>query len=52
LVEQDGKLLATVLFEVIGGKLSQVSLSDNPAPGRCLGSGEFPGREAAPEVVN
>jgi len=52
LLEQDGTVLATVLFDFIAGKLSQVSLSDHPAPGDCLGSGEYPGFEDGSDTVN
>jgi hypothetical protein len=52
LVEQDGRLLATVLFDVIGGRLTQVSLSDHPAPRKCVGTGEYPGCEVEPDLVN
>ncbi|HSN56597.1 MAG TPA: hypothetical protein VLT32_18150 [Candidatus Sulfomarinibacteraceae bacterium] len=43
LLEQDGVLLATVLFDVIGGRLSMVSLSAEPAPASCRRSGHCPG---------
>jgi hypothetical protein len=43
LIEQDGTLLATVIFDVVCGRLTQVSLSENPAPEECLGSGVYPG---------
>ncbi|MEE4270521.1 MAG: hypothetical protein V2I67_02530, partial [Thermoanaerobaculales bacterium] len=52
LLEQDGAVLATVLFDVIGGQLSQISLSDHPAPGDCLGTGEHPGFEDGAETAN
>jgi hypothetical protein len=53
LLEQDGSLIATVLFEVICGRVVRVSLSANPAPGECIGSGVFPGfSDADPSRVN
>lgn len=52
LLEQDGALLATVLFDVIGGELSLISLSDFPAPEDCLGTREYPGFDGRVEEVN
>ena len=52
LLEQDGKLLATVLFDVVGGSLSQVTLSVHPPPHVCVGSGEYPGFEDERQTVN
>jgi hypothetical protein len=42
-LEQDGVMLATVLFDVVGGRLARISLGPNPPPESCLRSGEFPG---------
>ncbi len=52
LIEQDGALLATVLFDVIGGQLSQVSVSANPSPVDCLFLGEYPGFGEEPGDIN
>jgi hypothetical protein len=52
LLEQDGVVLATVLFEVIGKELSQLSMGAHPAPNRCRRSGEYPGFTAVDEPVN
>jgi hypothetical protein len=52
LIEQDGRLLATVLFDVVGGKLSQISLGPYPRPEECRRSGEFPGFDPGDGVVN
>lgn len=52
LIEQDGSLLATVFFDVIGGLVSQISLGENPPPATCRRSGEYPGFEAGREIVN
>jgi hypothetical protein len=43
LLEQDGTVIATVFFDVIGGRINQVSLGPNPPPAECLRSGEYPG---------
>lgn len=42
-IEQNGVVLATVLFDVVGGRLSQVSISPYPAPAACERSGDYPG---------
>ena len=52
LIEQDGSLLATVLFDVIGGKLSQISLGPYPPPEECRRWGEFPGFDSDEGIVN
>jgi len=52
LIEQDGNLLATVLFDVIGGRLSHVSLSSNPSPVDCLLLGDYPGFENNQDHIN
>jgi hypothetical protein len=52
LIEQDGRKLATVLFDVLGGRLIQVIMTASPPPHECLGSGEFPGFNADGGVVN
>ncbi len=52
LIEQDGSLLATVLFDVVGGELSQISLGPYPPPHECRPSGEFPGFDTGEGVVN
>ena len=52
LIEQDGVLLATVLFDVIGGQLSQVSVSSQPSPVDCLFLGEYPGFGDEPGQIN
>jgi hypothetical protein len=52
LLEQDGRLLATVLFDVVGGLLSQVTLSDHPRPDSCRRSGDYPGFENDVRTVN
>ncbi len=52
LIEQDGSLLATVLFDVVGGKLSQISLGPFPPPGDCRRWEEFPGFDSGEELVN
>ena len=52
LIEQDGSLLATVLFDVVGGKLSQISIGPFPPPDECRQWGEFPGLDTGEELVN
>lgn len=52
LLEQDGSLLATVLFDVLGGRIAQISLGPHPPPESCLRSGEFPGFDGEPDLVN
>ena len=52
LIEQDGSLIATVLFDVVGGKLSQISLGPFPPPDECRRWGEFPGFDSDEELVN
>ena len=52
LIEQDGMPLATVFFDVIGGRRSQISLGENPPPSTCRRTGDYPGFEAGPEIVN
>jgi len=52
LIEQNGALLATVLFDVVGGRLSQVSIGPNPDPNECERSGEYPGFSFDNEPVN
>ena len=52
LIEQDGSLLATVLFEVVGGRLSVISLGPHPRPENCRRSNDYPGFESAIETVN
>ncbi len=52
LIEQDGSLLATVLFDVVGGMLSQISLGPFPPPVECRRWGDFPGFESGEEIVN
>ena len=53
LLEQDGVLLATVLFDVIGGRLSQVTMAEEPPPASCRRSGHYPGfEEGITEQVN
>ena len=52
LMEQDGSLLATVFFDVIGGRLFQISLGANPPPATCRRSGDYPGFETQVGVVN
>lgn len=52
LLEQDGTLLATVLFDVVGSALSQVTLSVHPPPDACAGSGEYPGFTEDLRTVN
>ena len=52
LIEQNGLLLATVLFDVVGGRLSQVSIGPYPAPASCERSGEYPGLESDDGLVN
>jgi hypothetical protein len=42
-LEQDGALLATVLFDVVGGRLSQITMSAHPSPASCARTGEYPG---------
>ena len=51
-IEQNGVLLATVLFEVVGGLVSQVSIGPYPAPAACERSGEHPGFGFDDEPVN
>lgn len=43
LLEQDGVVLATVLFDVVVGRLTQITLSDHPTPASCRRTGEVPG---------
>jgi len=52
LIEQDGSLLATVLFDVVGGRLSQITLGPFPPPGDCGRWGEFPGFDSGEDLVN
>ena len=52
LIEQDGSLLATVLFDVLGGKLGQISLGPFPPPGQCRQLGESPGFDPDEGPVN
>ena len=52
LIEQDGSLLATVFVDVVGGRISQISMGPNPPPGRCRRGGELPGFEGEEAVVN
>jgi len=52
LIEQDGSLLATVLFDVVGGKLIQISLGPFPPPSECLRWGESPGFDSGEDLVN
>jgi hypothetical protein len=52
LIEQDGFVLATVLFDVVGGKLGQISLGPHPPPETCRRSGEFPGFDSGEGIVN
>lgn len=52
LIEQDGALLATVLFDVIAGRVAQISLGPHPSPESCRRSGEYPGFDGAPELIN
>jgi hypothetical protein len=51
LLEQDGVLVATVLFDVIGGQLLQVSLGADPPPASCLRSGHYPGFDVDSDVL-
>jgi hypothetical protein len=52
LIEQDGSLLATVFFDVLGGRISQISIGPNPPPARCRQLGEAPGFASGSETVN
>lgn len=52
LIEQDGSMLATVFFDVVGGRIAQISLGPYPPPEDCLRSGEFPGFEEDRDIVN
>jgi len=52
LIEQDGSLLATVLFELTGGRISQISLGDDPPPTVCLGSADYPGFDSEEHLIN
>jgi hypothetical protein len=52
LIEQDGSVLATVLFEVSGGRITQVALGDRPPPAACRRSGAYPGFDRGGEPVN
>jgi hypothetical protein len=52
LIEQDGVPLATVLFEVVGDRLSHVSIGPYPAPADCERSGDYPGFGFDDEPVN
>jgi len=52
LIEQDGVLLATVLFDVLGGRIAQISIGPHPSPESCRRQGEFPGFETGTELVN
>jgi len=52
LIEQDGKMLATVLFDVLGGRIAQISLGPLPPPESCRRSGKFPGFDIEPDLVN
>jgi hypothetical protein len=52
LIEQDGTLLATVLFDVLCGRIAQISLGPHPSPESCWRSGEFPGFDSEPDLVN
>jgi len=51
-IEQDGSALATVLFDVVGGELFQISIGPHPAPNACVRMGEFPGLDPAAEIIN
>jgi hypothetical protein len=51
-IEQNGVLLATVLFDVVGGQLSQVSIGPHPTPSECDRSGAYPGYGFEDEPVN
>jgi hypothetical protein len=51
-IEQNGVLLATVLFEVVGGLLTQVSIGPYPSPAACERSGDYPGLGFDDEPVN
>lgn len=52
ILEQDGSLLATVLFDVIGGLICQISLGDQPPPASCRRAHQFPGFDARDGSVN
>jgi len=52
LIEQDGTQLATVLFDVLGGEITQISLGPHPSPQSCRRSGEFPGFDTESDLVN
>ena len=52
LIEQDGSALATVFFEVVAGRIVQISLGPHPPPESCLRTGEFPGFEKDDDLVN
>jgi hypothetical protein len=52
LLEQDRRLIATVLFDVIGGAIVQISLGANPDPAVCIGSGSYPGFDDDDQPVN
>jgi ketosteroid isomerase-like protein len=52
LIEQDGAALATVFFDVVGGKIVQISLGPYPPPESCLRTGEFPGFDDGDDLVN
>ena len=45
-------LLATVLFDVVAGRLAQVTMSAHPAPAACDRTGEHPGLGIDEESVN
>lgn len=52
ILEQDGSLLATVLFDVIGGRIWQISLGDQPPPASCRRAHVFPGFGTGDQSVN
>ena len=52
LIEQNGVLLATVLFEAVGGRLCQVSIGPYPPPNACERWGDCPGFGFDDEPVN
>lgn len=52
ILEQDGTALATVLFDVVGDLVWQISIAAHPPPASCLGSGCYPGFEGVVPTVN